>query len=409
MKQCNYTVQVINGVKVFVSNKSGKVLTGAAKASCERAEAKRQAKVQSATDIERRHNEAEETLKYVRFVLTSIRDNSKTSEEEELNHLCEWYEENADIITAEQEAMRNTCNNYRDAKRAVLVGKPTQAKCGGKTNSQVREIVKKLIARRRSIRLNRERNTVSRTNKISAVNIVCRRILGGKAMREGRKVRIVFMRKIITLKDYWTSLPPRANGKVGGVRCNDGKCRAWVMVKFNHCTIWVLASVSNAWEQITAKHHNTPGPKGGEPKPDYTKLLTITGWAFNLPTINRLMYALGNEEICNILCNHASGVIALFINRAIKTMGWNYNAARGTTKGAVEAFLEKRYNEPGIVIPENVPTPDMTQVLITINAVIRCMTYALQNTEQHVVANKNIRSALARLCYRLLKKIQERG
>lgn len=396
MKQCNYTVKYVNGAKVFVSNKSGKVLTGAAVEACKRAELKKDI-AETEARIAKLREETEE-----QYAINNAVENAL---------ILTWYEENSDIIAAEQEATRNMCNRHRDTRRAVLVGEGSPVTHGcNKTTAQLRAIVKKLKARRRSIRLNNQRNSVSRTQATSAVNIVCRRILGGKAMREGKKVTITFMRKIITVKDFWTSLPPRANGKIGGVRCNDGKCRAWVMVRFHHCRAWILASVSNAWEQITAKHHNTPGPKGGEPKPQYTPDITngvaITGWAFNLPMITRLIYALSNTETREFVCNYLRPCSAQFLRLALNAMGWQYNPARGQKQGTVEAFLEKRYTEAGIHIPEEVKATNAVNVAIAMQAVNRCMIYAMKHNTHKVVAGREIRSELARLCLLILHTFQ---
>lgn len=396
MKQCNYTVKYINGARVFVSNKSGKVLTGAAEAACKRAEM-----MKDVTEMEAHIAELREECEE-RYAIDNAVENAL---------ILTWYEENSDLITAEQEEARNMCNRHRDARRAIPVGNPSPVTHGcNKTTAQFRAIVKKLIARRRSIRLNRARNSVSRTQTTSAVNIVCRRILGGKAMREGRKVTITFTRRILTLKACWTNLPPRANGKIGGVRCNDGKCRAWVMVKFNHCTIWILASVPSAWEQVTAKHHNTPGPKGGEAKPkstpDTKNGVAITGWAFNLPMITRLLYALSNTETREIICNYLRPCSAQFLRLALNSMGWKYNPTRGQKQGTVEDFLQKRYTEAGILIPEEVQATNAGSVAFAMQAVNRCMIYAMKHSTSKVIAGKEIRSELARLCLLILHSFQ---
>lgn len=430
MKQCNYIVSYVNGAKVFTSKKSGKVLTGAAKLACERAEAERAAQEQAYID-----NAVENA-----FIMA-------------------WYNENADFIIAEQRATQAECKRIREA---VVYGEgfvmsntghaiiwPTE-NGNGFTRGTMHIFLKRVRAMRHAINARREANIkrtkasrdttsgaiASRKLTTRAVDYVARRILGAKAIREGKRVKFVFTRKIYTLRSFaWQGLPPRACGKIGVVKTDNG-LYAWAFAGVvNRLPIWLITKVYAGLNfpivlDITTKGGDDNPPQGSQPsndeadeaemntdaeyqafcdkldeiihdkKEETPKRVAITGWALTPTMIRTIESAYEDEDVKEALTHTYKKFITPFIRHALACLGWKYNAQRGTKRNAVIDFLRKRDDEKFPIFSGE--RYDLISTFSAMMAVSRCMKYAHEHSTQAVVIRKEIRAPLARLCRKLI-------
>ncbi len=414
MKQCNYIVSYVNGAKVFTSKKSGKVLTGAARLACERAEAERAAQEQAYID-----NAVENA-----FIMA-------------------WYNENADFIIAEQRATQAECKR---ATEAVVYGEgfvmsntghviiwPTEGG-NGFTRGTMQIFLKRIRARRHEINarrhanMKRSHNTAHKQTTSRAIDYVARRILGGKAMREGKSVKIVFTRKIYTLRSLaWQGLPPRACGRIGVVK--DGNTfKAWAFAGVvNGLPIWLITKVYAGLNfpvvlDITKKGGDDNPPRGSQPRNDEAdyeafcdkldeiihdkpkgtpKQIAISGWALTEKMIRNIETAYEDEDVKEALTQTFRTWTAEFTRYALTCLGWKYNAERGTRNNAVIDFLRKRDDEKFPIFTTT--RYDIISTFNALQAVTRCMKYAHEQSTQAVVIKKEIRAPLARLCRKLIQ------
>lgn len=406
MKQCNYVVYFINGVRVFKSAKTGRTLTGAAKLACERAEAEREAREQEAI------NEAVENAL-----------------------IMSWYEENADLIEAEQRETRATCRNIHGAT-FVLTSATTvtiwpSAFGQGFTRAQAHTWLAEIRAKRhaeRTASMKRSHNTAHKQATSRAVDYVARRILGGKAIREGKRIHVVFTRRIVSLRSLaWQGLPPRACGQIGVVK--DGNTfKAWTFV--GGLQSWVITKVYAGLNfpvvlDITKKGGDDDPSKGSQPSNDEgdyeafcdkldeiihdeqketPKQIAITGWALTEKMIRDLETAYEDEDVKEALTHTYKKLTAQFIRNSLVCMGWSYNADRGTQRNAVIDFLRKRDTEKFPIF--TTAKYDVISTLMAIQAVNRCMIHAKKNSTNAVTVNKEIRPILARLCRKMIQGMQ---
>lgn len=408
MKQCNYVVTVIDGVKVFKSAKTGRTLTGAAKLACERAEAENAEREQGVI------NEAVENA----LILS-------------------WYAENATEINAEQERVIAQCRNVHGATfvltSATTVTVWPSAFGQGFTRAQAHTWLAEIRAKRHDERIarrasmKRSHNTAHKQATSRAVDYVARRILGGKAMREGKRIHVVFTRRIVTLRSLaWQGLPPRACGQIGVVK--DGNTfKAWAFVGVvNGMPLWVITKVYAGLNfpvvlDITKKGGDD-NPSKGEKKTEYEAFcdkldtiihdekeekptcIAITGWALTETMIRDLETAYENEDVKEALTHTYKKLTAQFVRNALACMGWSYNADRGTQRNAVIDFLRKRDTQKFPIF--TTAKYDVISTLIAIQAVSRCMKHAKKNSANAVTVNKEIRPILARLCRKLIQGMQ---
>lgn len=435
MKQCNYKISyTTEGKKVFTSKKSGKVLTGTAKLACERAEAERLAQEQAYID---------DAVKNA-FIMA-------------------WYEENEDFIIAEQRATQAECKRVTES---VVYGEgfmmsntghaiiwPTE-NGNGFTRGTMHIFLKRVRAMRHAIDARREanikrtkasRDTTSRAiasrkqTTSRAINYVARRILGAKAIREGKRVKFVFTRKIYTLRSFaWQGLPPRACGKIGVVKTDNG-FYAWAFAGMvNRLPIWLPTKVYAGLNfpvvlDITTKGGDDNPPQGSQPRNDGNdetdetemntdaeyqafcdkldeiihdtpkgtpKQIAISGWALTPTMIRKIESAYEDEDVKEALTHTYKKFITPFIRHALACLGWKYNAQRGTRHNAVIDFLRKRDDEKFPIFSGE--RYDLTSTFIAMMAVSRCMKYAHEHSTQAVVIKKEIRAPLARLCRKLI-------
>lgn len=407
MKQ-SYTINIINGEEVFISAKTGKRLTGAAKVACEKAEAEREQKA-----------------------LDEIVDNAL---------ILSWYEENAIEIDAEQQRNIARANNQRvHGEGFVLTNTATvtvwpSAFGKGFTRAQAHRWLAEIRAKRHAERhanMKRSNNTAHKTNN-HAVEYVARRIFGGKAMREGRRVHVVFTRKIYTLKSLaWKGLPPRACGKIGVVK--DGNTfKAWAFAgMYNNAPLWILTKVYAGLNfpvvlDITKKGGDDNTPKGDDKttddkaayeafcdaldaiihdkKEETPKRIAITGWALTETMLRNLETAYEDEDVREALTHIFRKLTAQFARNALACLGWKYNADRGMMKGAVIDFLRKRDTEKfPIMTPARY---DITSTVTAIQAINRCMLHAKKNSKTASITDKRTRPTLARLCRKFIQGMQ---
>lgn len=415
MKQCNYIVSYVNGAKVFTSKKSGKVLTGAAKLACERAEEEKDAREFEATRA-RWIAEEEEAREY--NALDDAIDNAMT--------LC-WYEENADLIDAEQKATQAKFANRITGAGFIVVEQSAviiwpSAFGQGLTRAQAHMWLREIRTKRHAERVastKRNHHTAHKQTTSRAINHTASRILGGKAMREGKRVNIVFTRKIITLRSLlWRGLPPKACGKVGCVKDGD-TFRAWILIKTTingkSFAFWFVGRVERGlWPVVKViKKGGDGGPKGSpiapqtETIPTTGKYIPITGWAFNEKMLRRLEGAFTDEEIRSHLAGIYSIITRNFLNIGLNAMGWKYNPQRHE-RNAVAHFLNRRDTEAGETRTHSEVKYDICSVTVAIMAVNRCMLHAMKTNPGAVVATRETRPILARLCKIALRILQAR-
>lgn len=417
MKQCNYKVSyTTDGQKIFTSAKTGRTLTGAAKVACEKAEAER------ATQEQTYINNAVENA----FILT-------------------WYNENADLIAEEQRTTQAECKR---ATEAIVHGEgfvmtntgnviiwPTEGG-NGFTRGEMQIFINRVRARRHAItarrhaNMKRSHNTAHKTTTSHAVDYTARKILGGKAMREGKRVKIVFTRNIITLRSLaWQGLPPRACGQIGVVK--DGNTfKAWAFAGVvNNLPIWLVTRVYAGLnfpvvKDITRKGGDDNPPQGTTPCDDEAeyntfcdkldaiihdkdnekpKRIAITGWALTETMVRNLETACENEDVKDTLSNAFRTWTAEFARYALACLGWKYNADRGHRQNAAIEFLRKRDDEKIPIF--TTARYDIISTFNALQAVTRCMRHAKENSSQAIVIRKEIRAPLARLCRKLIEAL----
>jgi len=402
-----YRVNFINGETVYTSARTGRTLTGSARKACEEA-----------------------------------REQEAINEAVENALILDWYKENATEIDAEQERMIARCNNqpthgkgFTLANTATVTIWPS-AFGQGFTRAQAHMWLKEIRAKRyaeRRASMKRTYNTAHKThsNNARAVSYVARKIFGAKAIREGRSFKIVFTRHIQTMRDFWEGMPPRACGRIGALRCADGKTRAWVQIFYKYGFIWTVMPVSSAWEIPT---RGKRPPKGGKKitapkKEDSTqnasyeafcdkidaiihaddnapkKRIAITGWAFTATMLRNIEAAYESDDVKYGVAHTFRIVAAQFVRNSLACMGWKYNADRGMKKDAVIDFLNRRDTEKFPIFTST--RYDLFSTLDAIQAVNRCMLYAMKETPGAVVATKETRPILARLCRKLIHEMRE--
>lgn len=406
MKQ-NYRVTYINGEKVFTSARTGRVLTGSAKKACEMAE--------------QRRAEAEQNA------INEIVENAL---------ILDWYAENAIEIDAEQQRNIARANNQRiHGEGFVLTNATTvtiwpSAFGQGFTRAQAHIWLAEIRAKRHAERhanMKRSNNTAHKQTTSRAVDYVARRILGGKAIREGKCVKIVFIRKIYTLRSFaWQGLPPRACGKIGVVKTDNG-FYGWAYAGIvNNAPIWILTRVYAGLNfpvvlDITKKGGDDNPPQGSQPRNDEAdyeafcdtldaiiheekneakKGIAITGWAFTATMLRNIETAYEDEDVKEAMTHTFKMLTAQFVRNSLTCMGWKYNADRGTKKNAVIDFLNSRDTEKFPIFTH--ARYNIYSTLTAIQAINRCMLYAMKNSKNAVVADKETRPILARLCRKLI-------
>lgn len=420
MKQCNYIVSYVNGNAVFTSKKSGRVITGTAKLACERAEAER--------ETERARQNAEE------FAETCAKWAEMEEEAREYNALDEaidnaltlcWYEENADLIDAEQKATQAKFSNRTAGAGFIVVEKSPviiwpSAFGQGLTRAQAHAWLQEIRAKRHAERIantKRSHNSAHKQATSRAVDYVARRILGGKAMREGKRVHVVFTRRVITLRSLsWRGLAPRVYKKVGCVKDGD-TFRAWILIKTiingKSLAFWFIGRIArNLWPVVKViKRGGDDGPKGSpiarenETIPATGKIIPITGWAFNKAMLRRLEGAFTDEEVRSYLAGTFAIVTKKFVQIGLNAMGWRYNAYR-YERNAVMKFLNRRDTETGQTSTHSEVKYDVCSVSVAMMTICRCMLHAMKTNPGAVVATRETRPLLARLCKIALRILQ---
>lgn len=131
------------------------------------------------------------------------------------------------------------------------------------------------------------------------------------------------------------------------------------------------------------------------------KGIAITGWAFTATMLRNIETAYEDEDVKEAMTHTFKMLTAQFVRNSLACMGWKYNAERGAKKDAVIDFLNCRDTEKLPIFTR--ARYDIYSTLTAIQAVNRCMLYAMKKSENAVVADKETRPILARLCRKLIK------
>lgn len=136
-------------------------------------------------------------------------------------------------------------------------------------------------------------------------------------------------------------------------------------------------------------------------KNEAKKGIAITGWAFTATMLRNIETAYEDEDVKEAMTHTFKMLTAQFVRNSLACMGWKYKAERGTKKNAVIDFLNCRDTEKLPIFTR--ARYDIYSTLTAIQAVNRCMLYAMKKSENAVVADKETRPILARLCRKLIE------